>query len=191
MRLFIGVELPDDVRRAAALVSDKLRRRVDAAAPKAAIRWVPSENLHITLWFLGEVRDADLQRVRDVVETPFAVPAFTLRLGGGGAFPPSGDPRAVWLGLVEGREALTAIYAELAARLGRLGFTPEKRPYSPHLTIARVKDIHRGDGVPVRGAIAAVPDDIGSCTIRSITLFRSRTSPKGSQYEALMRVPLG
>jgi len=190
MRLFVGIELPDAARNAASREADRLRTRIEREAPRAVLRWVPSDNLHITLWFIGEVNDARAEDIRDAVSVPFAVPAFTLRVGGGGTFPPSGDPRAVWLGLVHGGDSLIAIYNELAARFAPLGFAPEKRPYSPHLTVARVKQSKRRDAAVVRGALASAPAEIGACRITAVTLLRSRTSPKGSQYEALLRVPL-
>jgi 2'-5' RNA ligase len=192
MRLFIGIELPDDVKRAAASVADDMRGEIAREASRAVLRWVPPENLHITIWFIGEVDDDRASAIRAVMATPFAVPAFMLRIGGAGTFPPpSGDPRAVWLGLVEGRESLLPIHAEVTERLGTLGFAPEKRPYSPHLTIARVKDIRHREAPAVRGATSRAPREIAACAIGAVTLFRSRTSPKGSQYEAVLRVPLG
>jgi 2'-5' RNA ligase len=190
MRLFIGIELSDDLARRAARAADRLRTTIERAARRAVVRWVPSANLHITIWFLGEVPDARIERVSRVLAKPFTAPAFTLRLGGAGTFPPSGEPRAVWLGLVEGRDSLLAIHGELTTRLAALEFSPEKRAYSPHLTIGRVKEISRRDAAAIRAVISSAPKEIGACVIKAVTLFRSRTSPHGSQYEALLRVPL-
>jgi 2'-5' RNA ligase len=191
MRLFIGIELPDDLKQEAARVAERARATLENAAPRAVLRWVPVENLHITIWFIGDANENRATEIRDVMSPPFSVPPFELRLGGGGTFPHSGDPRAVWLGLIEGRERLVSVYDEVAVRLATLGYAPEKRPYSPHLTIARVKDVHRRDAAAIRRAASAAPADIAACHVRSATLFRSRTSPRGSEYEALLRVPLG
>jgi 2'-5' RNA ligase len=191
MRLFIGIELPEDVARAAADAAGRLRDSIERAADRAVLRWVPRENLHLTLWFIGEVTDAAAADIQRTIAAPFTERAFALQIGGGGVFPPSGPPRAIWLGLQSGTASLVALHRELAVRLAPLGFVPEKRPYSPHLTIARVKDLRGRDGVAVRGVLAAAPGEIASCTVSHLTLLRSHTSPKGSRYEALLRVPLG
>ena len=81
---------------------------------------------------------------------PLDARSFTLRIGGGGAFPPTGAPRAIWLGLATGREGLIAVHEQLRGRLVPLGFAPEARPYSPHLTIARVKEARPRDARAMR-----------------------------------------
>src|ERR1700754_623507 len=141
MRLFIAIELSDALRRSAAAALTRIRNRVQDAAPKSVVRWVPGDNLHITLWFLGEVQDARTAQLLEAMRKPLAAPPFTLRLGGTGAFPPSGAPRTIWLGVTSGRDALVSAHDKLGPRLTPLGFTAEKRPYSPHLTLARVKDV--------------------------------------------------
>jgi 2'-5' RNA ligase len=92
--------------------------------------------------------------------------------------------------LTDGARSLVAVYNEVTPRLVRLGFEPERRPYSPHLTIARFKDIHRKDVAAARRVAAQCTQDAGTCRIDRVTLFRSRLSPTGSQYEPLFRVPL-
>jgi 2'-5' RNA ligase len=136
------------------------------------------------------VTDARVDSVLAALREPLSVSPFTMRIGGAGAFPPSGPPRAIWLGLSEGREGLIAAYQQLAPRLTALGFEQEKRPYSPHLTIARVKDCRPAEGKAIRRALEAMHDSVGESEIRFATLFRSRTGPAGSQYEALLRTPL-
>jgi 2'-5' RNA ligase len=95
-----------------------------------------------------------------------------------------------WLGVTSGAESMARVYGEVRDRLAGIGFEAETRPYSPHVTIARVKDLGRGAARPVRDALAAVPADCGSCRVATVTLFRSHLSPKGSRYEPLLRVPL-
>jgi RNA 2',3'-cyclic 3'-phosphodiesterase len=190
MRLFIGIELSDDVKAAAAVAAGRLRDRLAREAPSALLRWVGPENLHITLWFLGEVRDPDAEALVTAMERPFEARPFPLRLAGAGAFPESGAPRAVWLGLAAGREGLLAIHDRLTRILRPLGHEPEKRPYSPHLTVARVKDVRRSDVPALRRVLREGNAQVGECDVRHVTLFRSRLSPKGSQYERVLRVPL-
>jgi len=189
MRLFLAIELSRDVLTAASAATDRLGKEVARAAPRATLRWIPAENLHITLWFLGEIRDPILDALQAAI-TGINVPPFELRIAGAGAFPPSGDPRVLWFGVPAGRDQLVAIYEHLRSRLAPLGFEPERRAYSPHLTVARVKDVPRTEARAVRSILADSHVDAGSCRVDAVTLFRSRTSPQGAQYERLMRVPL-
>jgi RNA 2',3'-cyclic 3'-phosphodiesterase len=190
MRLFLGIDLPDAVTHAAAAIADRLRARVDREAPQARLRWVPPDNLHVTVWFLGEVREPAADQLVAALKRGLTVPCFDLRVAGSVAFPPPPAPRVLWLGLPSGREGLIAIHDRLRPVLTPLGFTPEERTYNPHLTIARVKDISRPDAVIVRRILAETAADAGSCRVDAVTLFRSRTSSHGAQYERLLRVPL-
>jgi RNA 2',3'-cyclic 3'-phosphodiesterase len=190
MRLFIGVELPDAVKKMAADQLDAVRQRVGRAAPSASIRWVEPANLHITLWFIGEVDDTRAAAVRSALEPAFATRRFDLRLEGLGAFPPGGPPRVIWIGVRSGGEPLAALHAELGGRLARLGYEPEARAFSPHLTVARVKEIGGGEAKAVRAVLADHRVALDACAQPAVTLFRSRTSPKGARYESLLRVPL-
>jgi len=190
MRLFLGIELPHDVRRAAASAAERLRDSIRHIAPKSVVRWVPAENLHITIWFFGDVREPDVDALVVALKESLAVPAFPLQISGAGAFPPSGVPRAFWLGLAAGREGLQSVHGRLRDRLAPLGFEAEKRPFSPHLTVARVKDAHRSDVPALHRILREARVDARVCQVAHATLFRSRTLPDGSQYEALLRVPL-
>jgi len=190
MRLFIGIELPDALKRRAAAAAARVRERVERTAPGARLRWVEPSNLHITIWFLGEVREPRVEALAAALNTPLVVRPFRLRIAGAGAFPPSGPPRAIWLGLAAGDDALLAVHTELGPRLLPLGFEPEKRPFSPHLTIARVKDVRGRDAAAMRRILIA-DDPVGECDVRSAALLLSRPTPAGSQYERLASIPLG
>jgi RNA 2',3'-cyclic 3'-phosphodiesterase len=190
MRLFIGVEISDEMKTRAVPIADDLRDRFARLARSAVLRWVSPENLHITLWFVGEVDDEQASALRGALAAPFATASFDLHARGVGMFPSTGPPRALWVGLADGAASLVAVYKELIPRLERLGFEPERRAYAPHLTIARFKDIRRADVPAVRRVVAQCTSDAGSCRIAAVTLFRSRLSPRGAQYEPLIRVPL-
>ena len=198
MRIFIGVELDDAVRDSAAAIANSLRRqlgrRVDA-------RWIPASNLHITLWFIGNVADDRTGEILRGMDRPFTIPVFDAHIAGLGAFPPSGAPRVFWLGVQSGAEQLASLHvtlldkmgvpAGLSARLLPLGFEPERRAYSAHLTIARVKAVRGGTAdADLRASLRVVAADAGTCRITAVTVFRSHLSPKGARYEALLRVPL-
>jgi 2'-5' RNA ligase len=190
MRLFVGVELDDPVRAACAEAAAQLRRRLTDLRADVTARWVDPENLHITVWFIGEVNDERAQAITSVLQPGFATPAFDLAVRGAGAFPPSGRPRVFWIGATEGRASMEQVFQDVKARLVPLGFEAEKRSYAPHVTIARVKEAGRGAARQVRDALAGIPADCGSCRVRAVTLFQSRLSPHGSKYQPLLRVPL-
>jgi 2'-5' RNA ligase len=190
MRLFLGIELPDRVKRAVVSVADDLRARISSAAPRAVLRWVDANNLHITIWFLGEVKDDRADPLAAALREPLRTSSFHLNVGSAEAFPPSGMPRAIWLGLMKGTEPLQAIHRELGERLVPVGFEAERRAYSPHLTVARVKVLRPQEGRAVRAILASAPSEIAKTSVSAVTLFRSRLSSKGSQYESMLRVPL-
>jgi 2'-5' RNA ligase len=112
--------------------------------------------------------------------------AFSLRLGGGGAFPSARRGRVVWLGTVEGGEAVVALAGAVAAALAPLGYEAEARGFHPHLTLARLRA--PGD---VTAAVAALGDSaVGEARVEEFVLYGSRLSSRGPTYTALGRVPL-
>ena len=156
------------------------------------LRWVPEENLHLTVWFLGEVSDNRATAVLDTLRPPVAVPSFMLHLSGLGAFPSTGAPRVFWMGVTQGRQELARIHDELGGRLASWGFEGEGRPYSAHLTLTRVKEPPPASiRAVIRQLLRDTDADAGRCPIEALTVFRSRTSPRGAAYEPLLRVPLG
>lgn len=190
-RLFVGVELDDPARLAAAAVVSAFRSDLSRAGIQVDARWVPAENLHITLWFIGEVDDGRGGAVHAALSPPIPGTAFDIELEGVGAFPQSGPPRVFWIGVGAGAERVRSLYATVGARLAPLGFEPERRPYAAHLTIARVKALtRRSDATALRRVMLDASRRIGRSHVGAVTLFRSRLSPKGATYEPLLRVPL-
>lgn len=138
-------------------------------------RWVPADNLHITLAFLGETL-----LVEDVAAAVTQAAAwcrpFPLTLSGTGAFPSARRARVVWLGLSGDTDALRAAARETWRALEPHGFTPEDRPFSAHLTIARLKE---------PGRVDLPPFDPVAVPVEAITLFRSRLGRPAPAYERL------
>lgn len=190
MRLFIGVALPDFAKQEAAAACERVKRQIQRAAARAAIRWVEPENLHVTLWFLGETKDEAADAVRAALHLPLTIPSFDLQLARFGAFPEKGSPRVLWMSVARGREQLVSLYGEIRDRLRPLGYEPERRSFSPHLTVARVKDISGSDAPAVRKVLAAASPALSTFVADAAVLFRSHTSPHGARYESLLRVPL-
>ena len=187
MRIFIGVELGDTVRESAAGIAASLRRHLGA---RVDARWIPPHNLHITLRFIGEVAPDRAEEILRAVGHPFTSERFDVHVAGAGAFPPAGAPRVFWLGVASGAEGLARLHAEIAGRLLPLGIEPERRPYSAHLTVARVKECRGRDYRELRASLRGIAADAGTSSVRAVTVFRSCLSPKGATYEALLRVPL-
>ena len=189
MRLFAGLALDEPVRAAAAAVSSRLQHRLSSVARDFKARWVQPDNLHITVWFFGEVADAPAARLVDHLGAPLGLSPFELDVRGCGAFPRSGAPRVLWIATAEGTTGMTDAHAALVERLAPLGYAPEVRAYSPHLTLARVKDPGRSART-VRETLTGEAADCGRMVVTALTLFRSRLSPHGATYEPLLRVPL-
>jgi RNA 2',3'-cyclic 3'-phosphodiesterase len=189
-RLFVAVEIEEPARLAAAGAVQRIRAELSRRRAHLDARWVPADKLHITLWFIGEVDEDRAAAIVSTLGSPFPYAPFELRLAGLGAFPPSGAPRVLWLGVSTGQEGLGALHAETGARLRPLGFEAERRPYSAHLTIARVKDAPRGSGPIARDVLAGTTVEAGRTAVSAVTLFRSRVTSQGSTYEPVARVPL-
>jgi RNA 2',3'-cyclic 3'-phosphodiesterase len=190
MRLFVGVELDEALHAACAAAARELQERLRHARVNLAARWVPEHNLHTTLWFLGNVGEAQAAAIVEALRSDWDIASFSIGVSGAGCFPPSGPPRIVWLGVSGGAECLTELHRELADRLLPLGFEPERRPYHPHVTIARVKDADRTISHKVRAILEAADPRPGSGDVRSVTLFQSHVSSAGARYVPLLRVPL-
>lgn len=190
MRLFVGVELDPPVRVSAATAVELLRGEIDGQVPDLHARWLPAANLHLTLAFIGEVPDDVSRCVSAALAEGFTVPAFDLRFAGAGAFPPAGPVRVIWIGVADGAASLSRLQAGIVARLSRLDLRFEERAYSPHLTVARLKDVRGARARVVREALGRIDVTLAPQHVRAVTLFRSRVSSAGSTYDALMRVPL-
>ena len=191
VRLFVAAHPSEEVRGRAAAAAGRLRGRLEAAGAAGGIRWILPSHMHLTVWFLGEVSEARAGAVLEALAPPVAVPPFDLHVAGFGAFPPSGPPRVVWMGVTRGLGELARLHEEVGSRLQPWGFPPEGRAYSAHLTIARLKEpASAAARAAIRNAVAHEPGDAGACRIEHLVVFRSRTAPAGAVYEPLLRVPL-
>ncbi|MGC9945806.1 MAG: RNA 2',3'-cyclic phosphodiesterase [Bryobacteraceae bacterium] len=181
MRLFTGLDLPLEVVRALDTLLDRLR-------PAARLKWSPPANLHITTHFIGEWPEDRLQDLRTALGGLPGHPPIAIHVRKLGFFPNPHSPRILSAG-VEASPDLAALAAETDRALEPLGLEPEGRPFSPHLTLARIKE-----PVPLqnlRETIAALPSlDFGSFSADRFFLYRSRPGPAGSVYTKLAEFPL-
>ncbi|NVJ07932.1 RNA 2',3'-cyclic phosphodiesterase [Myxococcus sp. AM001] len=180
MRLFTAVTLGADIEARTAQELHRLR----PLAPLA--RWVKLEGLHLTLVFLGDVEDARLPALHEALAPVGARHApFVLSVRGGGAFGAPAHPRVLWAEVCGATDALKALQADTAQVLQPLGFEPEHREYTAHLTLARAKH-PRGDAALLACVQALKDTSLGEGRVDRLVLFES----KGGQYLARMEVPL-
>ena len=185
----MAVELAEAAAAELARVSQQLRARVEAVAPRARLTWIAADRLHFTIRFLGEVDDARAAAITAALAPPLAAAAFDITMTEVGAFPPKGPPRVLWAGVGEGRGQMVALEREVSARLASCGVPPEPHSYTPHVTLARVREANR---LRTRDVLDAAPDGVFGVTgVDAITLFQSRLSPNGPTYVALQRTALG
>jgi 2'-5' RNA ligase len=187
MRLFVAVEIDDRARRAAEAVQLRLRELLDATV---TARWVSPQNMHLTVRFIGQVDEGRAPKVIQALAAPLEMAPFDVELGGCGAFPPRGAPRVLWIGLTQGLPSLALMHDAFNQRLRPLGFAPEARPFSAHLTLARIKDAPSGISRAVQDVLGLITAPAARFQVNGATLFRSHTSPTGPRYEPLVFVPL-
>ena len=145
--------------------------------------------MHLTVTFIGHVAEERAADMLRVLEPPLALVPFDVELEGCGVFPRSGAPRVIWIGLNEGVASLRAMHEEFNRRLVPLGFKPEAREFSVHLTLARISDIRAGAGRTLREAVgnARTPDT--RWRVSAATVYESLLSPKGPTYRRLFDIP--
>jgi RNA 2',3'-cyclic 3'-phosphodiesterase len=188
LRTFIAIRIPGDVRQAIHRNVASLKKAVD----KSTVRWVAPDNIHLTLKFLGDVAPSNL----DLLKQMLAAEAgrhrcFQMEVGTLGVFPNLRQPRVIWVGL-EGSPALSALQRGVEAFTERLGYQPEGRAFSPHLTVGRVQDhVHAEDLNALRTAFEKnqVPP-LGCVGVDGLDLMKSDLQPGGSVYTTLFSAPL-
>ena len=175
MRLFIGVDLPGDVVRNLETLVARLR-------PAARINWSPIANLHITTKFIGEWPEARLGELKAALADMPASPAIPVTVQRVGFFPNPHAPRVFFCGIEA--PGLAELATATDAALASLGVPRETRPFSPHLTLARIKE--RPNLQPLREAIVALPSlEFGCFRAGSFFLYQSSLRPSGSVYTKL------
>jgi 2'-5' RNA ligase len=188
LRAFIALEFPESLQAAIHQETASLR---EAAGP-SVVRWVPAENMHLTLKFLGDVPSSNLEFINQVLAAEAAkIQGFTLSVGGLGAFPNLKRARVVWIG-VRGPAELGMLQANIERAIAKLGYAGEERPFSPHLTIGRIKQSAAiPDQQRLRRALESTQiGQIGKTEIRSVALMRSELRPTGSIYTQLFSASL-
>lgn len=181
MRLFTGIDIPNDVAAHVSGLLDRLR-------PTAHLKWTAPYNLHLTTKFIGEWKEARVPELVEKLQPLGKRAAFPIHLEGIGWYPNPHNPRILWTGVKAGPE-LAKLASDTDESLSELGIAKDTKQYSPHLTLARVKE-------PVslthlRQQIAQLPSvDFGSFAADRFYLYLSQPGPSGSIYTKLAEIPL-
>ncbi len=180
MRLFIALPLPEEVRAALAAAQERLRRG------KPPVRWTDATRMHLTLQFLGET-GAALTPTLIAGLAALDVPPIHLTLSGLGAFPGLQRPRVIWAGVAGDIGALDRLRTAVFAVTTPLGFTPEERPFTPHLTLGRLRDDAHPEEIRALAATLRAAEPLPALVWQAgrPILYQSTLRPDGAVYTAL------
>ena len=188
LRTFIAIEIPQHIHKA---IEDRTAGLKAALGP-SLVRWVPVENIHLTLKFLGDISPANVELLAQMLtQEARQQQVFEIRFEGLGVFPNPRRPRVLWIG-IQAPASLEALQHGIEAAITRLGYPGEARPFSPHLTIGRVKQNVGGEGMQsIRSAVQATHiGALGTAQVTNLALFKSELKPTGAVYTRLLAAPL-
>jgi 2'-5' RNA ligase len=188
LRAFIAIEIPLEIKKAIAAQTAALQTNTGRA-----VRWVATENTHLTLKFLGEISPSNLELLSQTIQAECSqMTPFEIKVSGLGCFPNARRPRVIWIGLNAPAE-LTKLQLKIEAATARLGYTPEEKPFSPHLTIGRIREQASAD--ELKHLLASLEKIsigmLGTFTAQNVYLFKSELLPAGPIYSHLFSAQLG
>lgn len=184
MRTFIAIELSEEIKKSVGELMERLK------TTNARVKWVEPKNLHITLKFLGEVPEREIENLTLLTTDALkGKSSFRSKFEGTGTFPEGKNPRVVWIGTTEGAEEQKDLALSVERSLCTAGYRKEEREFKAHITIGRVKEKKNLD------ALLKVLDEVkdqkfGDIIVDHINIMKSTLNPKGPIYEVLKRIPL-
>lgn len=183
MRTFIAIGIPKNIKDKIGVYEEPLRKE------RAKISWIKPENIHITLKFLGEVEENKIQEIYEALKKCVSnQKPFDIEVIGTGGFPNLNRPRIIWVGLKKGSEELKTLAKSIDNELEKLGFRKEKRGFSPHLTVGRVKNIYNiHEFVEKMNSVEFKGDTF---TADEILIMKSDLKPTGAVYTKLHTIKL-
>jgi RNA 2',3'-cyclic 3'-phosphodiesterase len=187
-RTFVALPVP-------MVLGDKLTRLQDSLAPKVpSARWSSSLPFHMTLAFLGDVSDNDLNPLcKGVAEASLPFSFFELRLEGVGVFPNPARPRVLWVGLAAAdMTPLMELQKAIVKKVTTIGYRPDDQRFTPHVTLGRIRSDQRGQvSRDLTGTLQAYLNwSAGTFLVREVITFASTLTPEGPAYAQLARAPL-
>jgi len=190
LRTFVAIPLSESVSQALG----RLQRTLRTTCPARAVRWVTIENIHLTTHFLGDTLPDRVEPITEALSVVARnVPPFEFSAGKLGAFPNLRRPRVIWVGVADTTSWLALLHEVVSESLERLGIPRDRRPFSPHLTLGRIRrqaspedarDVGKALTVTEAGTLGTVP-------VETIILFKSVLRPSGAEYSRLATLPLG
>jgi len=187
LRAFVAVEIPLEIRETVCKAITPLQKELGSV-----VRWVPVENMHLTLNFLGDVSPANVEMLSQMLHAEANLfGCFDLRLSGLGSFPNLKRPRVIYIG-IQSPPTIEALQRGIESASRRLGYESEERGFSPHLTIGRVKqNVTATEQQTIRRALEETRIDLlGTARVDSVHLYKSDLKPTGSVYTRLYSAPL-
>lgn len=182
IRAFIALKPPDSWGQQLG----KLQRELKDQLRTKAVRWSAPEQIHITLRFLGSIRESEAievaKRLRGVAEQNAA---FRLRCEGLGCFPNARRPRVIWAGLDGDLDSISRLHDAVNEATSGFGEPPDERPFTPHLTLARVQNLERSNLERLESILVRGFETEEAWEVTAVLLVRSHLSPQGSRYETL------
>jgi len=185
LRVFIAVDLNEDQKDELCSMQKELKKEFNS------VKWVEPANLHVTLKFIGEAEEEELDLFSSLVKkavkgfTPFEVSLKKL-----GFFPHPGKPRIIWVGVDQGGEELKSIWKEVEINFQEKGYPFSDKPFNPHVTIGRIRRVQKK--LPVQKIINEYRDISLStkATVNNVTIYRSDLRSHGAVYTPLDKINL-
>ena len=181
IRAFLSIEIED---QGVLSQIQRVQQKLDQAAAKMKI--VKSENIHFTLRFFGDTPRTKLEEIKASLDR-IDINPFEIEVAGIGSFPNKRRPRIIWVGVAQNAARVVKLKDEIDSSLIDLGYQPEKRKYTPHATIARVRFVK--DSRRIADNLDHLADDvIGKMTVECVTMMKSTLTPSGPIYEPLWKI---
>lgn len=175
IRTFICIEIPESIQARIAKLQETLRQI------ESQVSWTKPSNIHLTLKFLGDIEASRIERISKAIDRAASgISPFEVEIGGAGCFPSPRSPRVLWVGVSNVPEQLQQLFSNIEDELAREGLEREKRKFSPHLTIGRIRSPH--NAAPVAAALIASGFESEAITATEVVLMRSDLKPTGSIY---------
>ena len=187
IRCFIAIELEEVIHKNLSKLQSRLQKKL---LHDSKIRWVKPDRIHLTLKFLGDVADTAIPEICTAVSQAAALnQPFDFEIGNCGCFGSADSARVLWVGVTGGQEDLETLHQAVDTNLANIGFSPERRKFNPHLTLARIRNAATGRNA--RKIVEKLdPTILGAQNASEITVFQSNLTPAGPIYTPLHHAPL-
>ena len=180
-RVFIGIPIGRKITSILPSLKSSIHSSMDI------IRWVPPDNIHLTLCFLGIISDQDIPNIIQTLENCITFKYFKIKIECTGVFPYPNIPKILWIGIGKGADELTSLQQHIEKALRKFKEINQKEKFMPHITIARIRRSQRK--IDVLPFLKCVYSPI-ELDVNSICLYESQLLPEGAQYTVLTEFPL-